>query len=125
MSNLLYEDEVFLIRGAAFEVHNEMGNGFLEAIYQDCLAKEFRRLNIPFVEYKPLALTYKGEAVGPVYKPDFVCFDKIILELKVASDIAPEHQAQLLHYLKATGLRLGLVINFGRPGKVQFVRVIL
>jgi len=125
MADLLYEDEVFRIRGAIFEVYREMGTGFLEAVYQECLAREFNRVDIPYAAHRPLNLSYKGERLDQVYKPDFVCFDKIILELKASPSIAVEHKAQLLNYLRATGLRLGLVVNFGAPAKVQIERIIL
>ncbi|ESQ93587.1 hypothetical protein ABAC460_00530 [Asticcacaulis sp. AC460] len=125
MNQLLFEDEVFLIRGAIFEVHNEMGGGFLEAVYQECLAQEFTDRGIPFRERKALGLTYKGRVLVQTYHPDFVCFDKIIIELKACSAIVAEHRAQLLNYLKATGLKLGLLVNFGTTAKVQIERVIL
>ena len=125
LDNLLFEDEVFKIRGAIFDVHNEMGNGFLEAVYQECLALEFQDRSIPYVAYKQLNLVYKGRSLNRVYCPDFVCFDKIILELKSAPGIVPEHRAQLLNYLKGTGLRLGLIVNFGTFGKAQIERVVL
>jgi GxxExxY protein len=124
MSGLLFEDEVFRIRGAAFEVYNEMGSGFLEAVYQECLSKEFLRLDVPFDERKALALSYKNEPLVQIYRPDFVCFGKIIVELKAVANLTQDHRAQLLNYLKATNLRLGLLINFGFENKVQIERVI-
>ncbi len=125
MNTLLFEDEVFRIRGAVFEVHNELGNGFLEAVYQECLGYEFQQMGIPFVAHAPLNLTYKGTQLVQTYRPDFVCFEKIILELKTATSIAPEHRAQLFNYLKATGLRLGLIVNFGTHPKAQIERIVL
>jgi GxxExxY protein len=125
MSNLLFEDEVFRIRGAIFEVYREMGNGYLEAVYQECLARELTRLNIPFAEHMPLQLHYKGEALVQMYRPDFVCFAKIILELKSKPGLTAEHRAQLLNYLRGTGLRLGLLVNFGSHSKVQIERIVL
>ncbi len=125
MSALLFEDEVFRIRGAAFEVHNEMGNGFLEAVYQECLEREFGKAGIPFTAFMPLHLFYKGEPLVQSYKPDFVCYEKIILELKACSSILPEHRAQLFNYLKATGMRLGLLLNFGTYPKLQIERIVL
>ncbi len=122
---LLFENEVFLIRGAAFEVHNEMGNGFLEAVYQECLMREFQRLGIPHVANSALNLVYKGEALTQSYRADFVCFEQIIVELKAVTAIASEHRAQILNYLKATGLRLGLIINFGTYPKLQIERIVL
>lgn len=125
MADLLYEDEVFRIRGAIFEVYREMGSGFLEAVYQECLAREFKRTDIPYAAHRPLNLSYKGDRLDQVYRPDFICYDKIILELKASPSVMPEHKAQLLNYLRATGMRLGLVVNFGAPAKVQIERIIL
>jgi GxxExxY protein len=125
MGNLIFEDEVFKIRGAVFEVHNEMGNGFLEAVYQECLEREFLRSGIPFVAQQSLSLSYKGEALIQVYQPDFICFGKIIVELKATSAIIPVHRAQLLNYLKATGIKLGLIINFGTYPKAQIEQIAL
>ncbi len=125
MNSLLYEDEVFRIRGAVFEVHNEMGNGFLEGVYQECLEREFVRLNIPFVSQRPLTLSYKGEPLTQTYQPDLICCDKIILELKAVSAIVPVHRAQVMNYLKATGLKLALIVNFGTYPKAQIERIAL
>ena len=125
MEKLLYESEVFQIRGAVFDVHNEMGAGFLEAVYQECLAQEFDARQIPYTALRPLALTYKGRPLNQVYRPDFVCFDKIIVELKATSAISQEHRAQILNYLKGTGLRLGLLVNFGISTKAQIERIVL
>jgi len=125
MNELIYEEETFAIRGAVFEVYVEMGSGFLEAVYQECFEKELRRKNIPFVAQKELSLVYKEEVLQQKYKPDFICYDKIIVELKAVKEIAPEHKAQLLNYLKTTGLELGLLINFGSYPRTQIERMIL
>jgi len=125
MEKLLFEGEVFQIRGAIFDVHNEMGAGFLEAVYQECLANEFDARQIPYRAFQPLKLTYKGRALNQSYRPDFVCFEKIIVELKAVTAISGEHRAQLLNYLKGTDLRLGLLVNFGVAAKVQIERVVL
>ncbi len=122
---ILYKDEVYAIQGAIFEVYREMGCGFLEAVYQECLERELRLRNVPFVPQKELLLTYKGEPLEQRYKPDFICHDKIILELKAVSELANEHKAQLFNYLKASRLRLGLLVNFGHYPKVQIERIIL
>ena len=105
INELIYQEETFAIRGAVFEVYREMGSGFLEAVYQECLEKEFRRQSIPFTAHKELRLVYKGEILQQTYKPDFICYDKIIIELKAVKEISPEHKAQLLNYLRATDLR--------------------
>ena len=122
---ILYRDEVFQIQGAVFEVSREMGTGFLEAVYQECLALEFASRDIPFVALPVLPLSYKGLRLRTVYRPDFVCFGQIIVELKVVRELAPEHRAQVLNYLKGTGLRLGLLVNFGAAPKARIERIIL
>jgi GxxExxY protein len=122
---LLFREEVFRIQGAIFEVSREMGIGFLEAVYQECLSLEFTARNIPFAASPPLALTYKTTALRQTYVPDFVCFGQIIVELKSVRELAPEHRAQVLNYLKATGLRLGLLVNFGCAPKARIERFIL
>jgi len=122
---VLFRDESYAIQGAVFEVYREMGGGFLEAVYQECLAIEFRRREIPFEAQKDLSLVYKGERLQQIYRPDFVCFGKIVVELKTAKELAPEHRAQVLNYLKATGLRLGLLVNFGHHPKAQMERLVL
>ena len=120
--NLLYADEVFRIQGAVFEVYRAMGAGFLETVYQECLALEFTQRGIPFRPQQALPIEYKGMRLRQSYVADFICFDRVILELKAAREIAPEHRAQTINYLRATGLRLGLVINFGATPKVKIER---
>ncbi|HTI73062.1 MAG TPA: GxxExxY protein [Candidatus Limnocylindria bacterium] len=120
---LLFKDEVYAIQGAAFEVYREMGCGFLETVYQECLEKEFRRRSIPFAAQRVLTLAYKGELLSQTYRPDFVCHEQILIELKAVKTIAPEHQAQMLNYLKATSLRLGLIINFGHFPGIEIERL--
>ena len=125
LESVLFRDESYAIQGAVFEVYREMGSGFLEAVYQECLALEFCRRKIPFAAQKDLPLVYKGERLQQIYRPDFVCFDKIIVEIKAAMALAPEHRAQLLNYLKATEFKLGLLVNFGHYPKVQMERLVL
>lgn len=120
---LLFKDECYAIQGAIFEVYREMGCGFLEAVYQECLEKEFRSRELPFEAQKELLLSYKSQPLSQTYKPDFVCYGKIIVELKSVKEIASEHKAQLLNYLKATGLELGLLVNFGAYPKVEIIRI--
>lgn len=122
---MLYKDEVYAIQGAIFEVYREMGCGFLEAVYQECMEKELRRMEIPFATQKELCLAYKGQLLEQRYKPDLICFDKIIVELKAVSELANEHKAQLFNYLKASNLRLGLLVNFGHYPKARIERIIL
>ena len=122
---ILFKDESYAIQGAIFDVYREMGCGFLESVYQECLEKEFRLQNIPFVSQAELKLTYKGEPLLQTYKPDFICFNQIIVELKAVKAIAPEHQAQVINYLKASGMKLGILVNFGDYPKTTIVRLAL
>ena len=120
---ILFKDECYQIQGAVYEVYREMGCGFLEAVYQECLEREFKRQDIPFKAQVDLELKYKNEPLKQTYRPDFICYDKIIIELKAVKEIAPEHKAQLLNYLHATGLDLGLLINFGYYPKAEIMRM--
>ena len=125
MGDLLYERESYDIRGAILEVYKEKGCGFLEPVYQECLEKELRLRGSPFVSQCELRLTYKGEPLTQTYKADLICHDKIIVELKAVKEIAPEHRAQVFNYLKATALRLGLLVNFGHHPQVEIERIVL
>ncbi len=118
-------DEAFRIRGAIFEVNKVMGCGFLEAVYQECLSVEFQRREIPFRAMPSLKLGYKGVTLKQTYCPDFICFDSIIIELKAVRELAPEHRAQLCNYLRATGLRVGLLVNFGGSGRATIERMVI
>lgn len=113
MSNLFYRDESYNIRGALFAVHNELGCGYLERVYQDALEVEFRLRNIPYEREKSIQVVYKGEPLGEPYRADFVCYGKVIVELKAVSEILGVHRAQVIHYLKATKMKLGFLVNFG------------
>lgn len=113
MSNLFYRDESYKIRGALFAVHNELGCGFLERVYQDALEVEFRLRNIPYEREKSIQIVYKGEPLGEPYRADFVCYGKVIIELKSVSEILDVHRAQIINYLKATKMKLGFLVNFG------------
>jgi GxxExxY protein len=120
---ILYPEESYQIMGACFEVHKEMGCGFLESVYQECLEIEFRLRGIPFRPQPPLSLHYKTHRLVKTAEPDFICFDKIIFEIKAVSDITDDHRAQVHNYLKATGYRLGLLVNFGHYPKLQSERI--
>ena len=122
--DLLFQKESYAIRGAVFEVYSEMGCGFLEAVYQECLEKELKLRRIPFVVQKELILIYKGEPLDQTYKPDLICYSSIIIELKAVKEICDEHRAQLHNYLKATGLKLGFLVNFGHYPKATVERII-
>jgi len=123
-TELLFKEESYKIIGVCFEVYREKGCGFLEAVYQECLEIELRFQGIPFVAKQPLPLEYKGTLLKVRYEPDFICFDKIILELKAAKELADEHRAQVQNYLKAAGYQLGLLVNFGHYPKVEIERIV-
>jgi GxxExxY protein len=125
MGELFFEEETYAIRGAVFEVHREMGSGFLEAVYQECMEKELGKQDIPFEPQKELSILYKGETLEQIYKPDMICYGEILVELKSVKSLRPEHDAQVLNHLKATGLRLGLLVNFGTHPKATIKRIIL
>jgi GxxExxY protein len=125
MVELLFRDECYAIQGAVFEVYREMGHGFLEAVYQECMEKELLRRSIPFEAERTLALQYKGQALKQVYKPDLICYGKIVVELKGVRAVAPEHQAQVLNYIRAANLQLGLLVNFGAYPKATIKRLIM
>jgi GxxExxY protein len=121
---ILYTEESYKIVGACFEVYREKGCGFLEQVYQECLEIELRLQGIPFVPKQPLALEYKSCPLRSKYEPDFLCYDKIVLELKAVTEITDEHRAQVQNYLKATGLKLGSLVNFGHYPKAQVERIV-
>jgi len=125
MGKILYKHEVYAIQGAVFEVYRELGCGFLEAVYQECLEKEFNLRGIPFESQKELKLSYKGDVLNLTYKPDLICYGSIIVELKALKVVEDIHRAQLFNYLKATGMRLGLLVNFGHYPKATVERIIL
>ena len=122
---LLFEQETFKVRGAIFEVYRQLGCGFLEGIDQECLEKEFQLRGITFVSQQEIVVYYKGEKLLQKYKPDFICFGQIIVELKAVLVLAPEHKAQIFNYLKITGNKIGLLVNFGHFPKAEIERFIL
>jgi GxxExxY protein len=124
MPKIVYKDESFKIIGACIEVHKELGSGFLEAVYQDALAVELKKQGIPFEREKELQINYKGIHLNKKYIADFICYNKILLELKALNKLTTEHQSQVLNYLKATNFRLGLLINFGNLSLV-YKRIVL
>lgn len=123
--DVVYADEGYAIQGAIFEVYRQMGCGFLESVYQECLEIELTDRGIPFIAQKQLDLHYKSRLLQQKNKPDMICFDKIIIELKAARDLDSEHRSQVLNYLNATHFRLGLLVNFGHFPKVQIERIVL
>jgi GxxExxY protein len=120
---ILYKEECYAIQGAVFDVYWEMGNGFLEAVYQECMERELRNRGIPFVARQELQLTYKGMPLVQTYIPDLICYNSIIVELKAIKELAPQHDAQAMNYLKATGMKLALLVNFGSYPKVSIKRL--
>jgi len=125
VEEFLFKEETYTIIGACFEVYNEKGCGFLEPVYQECLDHELQLRAVPFIVQPPLALTYKGRKLKHTYQPDFICYDKIILEIKAVSEIIDEHRAQLINYLNATNFKVGLLVNFGSHPKVEYERFAL
>jgi len=121
---LILKDEVFRIVGAAIEVHRELGNGFLEAVYQEALAIELSERGIPFVAQPTLQIVYKARVLGKSYSPDFVCFNKIIVELKALNTLSGNEEAQTINYLKATGKKVGLILNFGSNGRLDWKKIV-
>jgi GxxExxY protein len=120
---LLYKDEAYRIIGAAMEVHKELGHGFLEGVYQEALEKEFNLQKIPCKREVSIAISYKNEPLSRKYIADFICYDKIIVELKALAALNSDHQAQVLNYLKASKLKLGILINFGIKS-LEYQRII-
>jgi GxxExxY protein len=125
MDELLYRSEVFAIVGAAMEAHTVLGSGFLEAVYQEALAVEFMARQFSFESQKELRICYKGHYLEKTYIADFVLFGSVIVEIKALDKLASRDTAQLLNYLKATGLKVGVLINFGSIGKLEWKRFAL
>jgi len=123
-NKLIFEKESYVIRGAIFEVYHEMGCGFLEAVYQECLEIELNLKNIPYISQQNLKLQYKNRELEQTYKPDLICFGKIIIELKAVKEISDKDRAQVHNYLKSTELHLGLLVNFGHYPKATIERIV-
>lgn len=119
------KDESYRLIGAAFEVYNDRGFGLAEDIYQECLEIELLLRDIPFRAKQELACFYKGRELKKRYIPDLVVFVGIVVELKAVSQLLPEHEAQLINYLRITKQPLGYLINFGKAGGLDFKRIIL
>jgi GxxExxY protein len=123
-TQIIFKKESYSIIGACFEVYKEKGNGFLEAVYQECLAIEFSEQQIPFAAKPRLQLQYKGRKLKKGYEPDFLCYDKIIVEIKAVKQLTDEHRAQVINYLKTAGMQLGLIVNFGHYPKIEYERFV-
>ena len=121
---LMFKDEVYAIVGAAMEVANELGSGFLEAVYQEALTIEFEERRIPYTAQPLVEIFYKLHRLAKEYIPDFICFGQIVVEIKAIKQLTSVEEAQLLNYLKATGKPVGVLLNFGAP-KLEWRRMVL
>jgi len=125
MAELFFKEEVYRIVGACFEVYKDKGHGFVESVYQDCLEIELELQKMPFDRKRVLTLEYKGRTLDHWFAPDLICYEQIIVEIKAVKELADEHRAQLLNYLKATGLKVGVLVNFGHHPGLQWERLVL
>lgn len=123
MSEIMFKEESYRIMGACFEVYSQMGPGFLEPVYHECLCLELQAREIPFKSKEKLNAKYKNQVLKSRFQPDFICFDLIVLELKAVSELLDIHRAQLHNYLKLTSLQLGILINFSSHPKLHFERI--
>lgn len=123
MADIIYKAESFKIIGACFEVYNQKGFGFTEPIYHECLIHEFTLQGVPFVSQPQLPLTYKDQELAQTFRPDFICYDKIIVEIKSLAALTDANRAQTLNYLHETGFDLGILINFGQFPKLVYERL--
>lgn len=124
MTKLIFAEEVFAIVGAAFEVYNKMGTGFLEPVFQEVLGMEFEARNIPFEAQKEIHIAYKGKLLKQTYRADFLVYGKIIVEIKALEKLTGREEAQLINYLKATGVEVGVLINFGSSRELEWKRFV-
>ena len=122
---IYFKQESYDIVGAAMEVYNQLGCGFLEAVYQEALEKELKLRGIPFKREKELVIYYKGEPLKQIYKADFVCYNQIIVELKAVSSLDKAHRSQVYNYLHATDYKLGILLNFGYSAHLEYERIVL
>ena len=121
---LLFKDEVYAIIGAAIEVQRTLGSGVLEAVYQEAFELELGERNIPFEPKKRIRILYKGRKLKKEYEADLLAYDSVLIEIKATSELTSRDEAQLLNYLNATGHRVGLLINFGSTGKLEWKRFV-
>lgn len=122
VNDLIYRDEVYAIIGALMEVHSQLGSGFYEAVYQEASEIELGLRRIPFVPQAQLPIFYKGQELKKYYVADLVCYEKIVVEIKALDVLSSNEEAQILNDLKATGLEVGLLVNFGSRGKLEWRR---
>jgi GxxExxY protein len=125
MSRLILEQETHRILGACFEVYKEKGCGFVEPVYQECLELELVSQGIEFLAQQEIGLSYKGRPLRQTYRTDFLCFGKVIVEIKAVSALTDEHRAQLMNYLRAAGLKVGLLINFSHYPGMEHERFVM
>ncbi len=125
MLDLIYKEEVYAIIGAAIEVHKVLGSGFLEAVYQEALELELASRGIPFIPQHELRVVYKGQYLKKTYIADFFAYDPIIVEIKAIEQLTSREIAQLLNYLNATDAKVGVLINFGSVGRLEWKRIAL
>ncbi|HQU91848.1 MAG TPA: GxxExxY protein [Pyrinomonadaceae bacterium] len=121
----ILEDETYAIIGAAMEVYYKLGNGFAEPVYQEALGIEFELRDVLFEPQKRLHIEYKGRSLEKGYIADFMCFDEIIVEIKAIASLSPLDWSQIMNYLKASRLRVGLLFNFGSHGKMEMKRIVI
>ena len=124
VTGLIYKEESYAIIGACFGVYKDKGWGFLEPVYHECLEIEFESQGIPFLSKPPQTLQYRGRTLVQTFSPDFICYDKIIVEIKAASALSDDHRAQVLNYLSATGCELALLVNFGHYPRLEYERLL-
>ena len=124
MTELILKDESYAVIGAAMEVHRVLGPGFLEKVYQEAMQLELSALRIPFEAEKPIGIEFKGQCLTQKYYADLVCFEQIIVEMKALKQLSGKEDAQILNYLRATGFKLGLLLNFGSHGKLEHKRFV-
>ena len=125
MSELLLQDEVYAIMGAAMEVYYKVGTGFLEPIYQEMLSLEMNSRGIPYEAEKELLIEYKGVTLRKTYRADFICYGQILMELKALDRLSNVDVAQILNYMKITNMRVGLLVNFGARPKLEWKRFVM
>jgi len=121
---IVYRDESYRLMGACFEVYKVQGCGFVEPVYQQCLQIELALQQIPFSPQQEFSMTYKGRQLECIFRPDFIAFDKILLEIKAAASLTDVNRAQVHNYLHVTGFKLGLLVNFGTHPKLQYERIV-
>ena len=122
---IIRKEDSYKIVGAAMEVYNQLGHGFLEAVYQEALEREFKSRGIPYERERELIIFYKGEPLEQTYKADFICYEDIIVELKAVAMLQDSHRSQVYNYLRATKNKLGLLINFGNSDALEWERKVL